>query len=233
MNDIKEACNNAINEHMHILNALDQIMASTGEHPEGNCFYIDGHRNMIAKTFATKRYNLFDQAVSANNILEIGFNGGHSCFLYLIANPTSKIQLFDLGEHKYSEICFQYLSNLFPGRLSIVWGDSTKTLTKFQSSIHYDLIHIDGGHTQEILLSDMDNSIRLANTDTNILIDDISFHPNHMIQCLTSVVVEKLISGELINHNMAFYSTYHVLVRANKEYTGVEELCEHGLPYIP
>ena len=41
--------------------------------------------------------------------MEIGFNAGHSSFLYLISNPNSKITVFDLCEHKYtlpvSNIC--------------------------------------------------------------------------------------------------------------------------------
>ena len=55
----------------------------------------------------TKQMNLYKSAMEAKNILEIGFNAGHSCLLFLLANPESKITIFDICEHKYAKPCFE------------------------------------------------------------------------------------------------------------------------------
>ena len=123
--------------------------------------------------FQEKKSNLYDFSKNANNIMEIGFNAGHSCVLYLLSNSTSKIQLFDLGEHVYSQPCFEYLNNLFPERLTIIWGDSTETVKIFKTDIKYDLIHIDGGHTEDIIRDDIINCKNLSDDNTLIIIDDI------------------------------------------------------------
>jgi hypothetical protein len=220
-----------IDNTKRILDKLDAIMRSTGEHPEGNSFYIDGSHGKLAETFATKRYNLFHYGLSALNVLEIGFNGGHSCLLFLLANPHSNIQLFDLGDHKYSRLCYDYLKSMFPGRLSMVWGNSTVTLSQFQSELPYDVMHIDGGHQGNILFSDIKNCCRLANENSTIIVDDISFHPKHMVSDLTEIVVEKLVSEELVQVIPPFYCVYHVIVKRNIAFIGFNGVCEHGLPH--
>lgn len=222
--------NKQLQDYSGILNKLNEIISSTGEFVEGNSFYLHGIPGVLAKTYETKRLNLFYYGMQAHNILEVGFNGGHSCLLFLLANTYSKIQIFDLGEHAYSKLCFNYLNNMFPGRLSIVWGDSTQTLPKFETTTQYDVMHVDGGHTKPILLSDINNCCRLSNHNTYMIIDDISFHPVHMFKDLTTVVVEKFISTELVQEIPPFYSAFHVIAKLNKNFKGVSGLCESGLP---
>ena len=194
-----------------ILKELNTIIRMCGEHLEGNSFYLDGQHGQLEDTFETKRLNLFHYASKSNNIIEIGFNGGHSCLLYLLANTYSKIQLFDLGNHEYARKCFEFLDKKFPNRLSIVWGDSIQTLSDFTSDIDYDMIHIDGGHSSDVLISDHNNCKRLSSPSTIVIIDDISFHPKHMLPDLTSFVVDKLISQELLPAHAPFFSNFHVV----------------------
>ena len=97
--------------------------------------------------------------------MEIGFNAGHSSLLYLLANPSSKLTIFDICEHKYTLPCFKYLQSVFPNRLEIFPGDSTKTVPEFSinnPNTKFDLIHIDGAHFGSIANKDFYNSLPLA-----------------------------------------------------------------------
>ena len=208
-------------KNVSILKGLNLTIYSCKERLEGNSFYRDNEQGILCEEFDTKRDNLIYYSKEASNILEIGFNGGHSCLLFLLSNPTSKIQLFDLGEHSYSRKCFEYLDRIFPGRLSIVWGDSSKTLPEFitkylsETNMKYDLIHIDGSHDIKILDSDIVNCQKLSSPYTIVIIDDISFHPDHMIKPLTKLVVEKLIERSLIQVVPPLFSNFHIIVKFN------------------
>ena len=81
--------------------------------------------------------------------MEIGFNSGFSTLLMLISNPNIHIFCFDLGEHKYTIPCYEKLKETFGDRINITIGDSTKTLQNINDN--YDLIHIDGGHSTEVI----------------------------------------------------------------------------------
>lgn len=225
---IRSLYDSALAKYNCVAQNLDKIMIESGEHPEGNCFHIDGRVFEIARTFRSKRYNLFHEAMTAVNIMEIGFNGGHSCLLFLLANQYSRIQIFDLGNHSYARECYNFLNAIFPNRINVVWGNSLDTLVNFQSDMKYDLIHIDGGHGVDVLRSDIFQCKRFATTHTRMFIDDISYHPAHANKELTSDVVDKIVSGELIEILPLFQCPYHVLVQYNMEYRDNGKKCEHG-----
>ena len=65
------------------------------------------------------------------NVMEIGFNSGFSTLLMLISNTNMHITCFDLGEHSYTLPCYEKIKETFGDRISIVIGDSTKTLQDF------------------------------------------------------------------------------------------------------
>ena len=196
---------------------LRQICVSTGEHIEGNSFFRDG-ASQICPDFSTKRLNLLHYGKTAKNILEIGFNAGHSTLVFLLANPRSKIQCFDLGEHKYAHLCYDYLDKCFPGRLSIVWGDSRQTVSSFKGEEHaHDLIHIDGGHATDVFNEDLDNCRRFANAESVVVVDDISFHPKRAIVGMTSLLVDYLEREQLLQIVPPRFSSFHVIVHYNFE----------------
>jgi len=199
--DIEIFYKKQLEKYNYIIQNLNEIVKNSGEHLEGNIFYehncIDYEVN---KTFENKRKNLFLYSHLVSDIMEIGFNAGHSTFLYLIANPISKIQLFDLGEHNYSRLCFEYLNKEFPNRLSVVWGDSVQTLATFQPKIDYDLIHIDGGHYRFIAESDIRNCERISSSDTLVIFDDSLYDP------LASFLYE-LINANYIIRFKPYYDT--------------------------
>ena len=115
---------------------------------------------------------LIDYSKNARNILEIGFNGGHSAELFL-KNCSGKVTSLDLGEHYYVNKGKKYIDSVYPGRHTLILGDSRKTVKNLSGS--FDLIFIDGGHTYDIAKSDLINCKKLADKDTVVLMDDIVF----------------------------------------------------------
>lgn len=170
-------------KYSYILDKIIDIIKQSGEPLEGNIFYNHDSKEIfdILPEFKPKRLNLFAMSKQAYNILEVGFNAGHSALLFLISNPSSKIQLFDLGEHSYSRECFNLLDKEFPNRLSIVWGDSTETLKAFTTCIKYDFIHIDGGHSVNVAESDFYNCKKFSDEHTISIIDDYNSDPTRSL----------------------------------------------------
>jgi predicted O-methyltransferase YrrM len=189
---------------------LNQLIAISNEQVEGN---IIGRGEYIEPEFSTKRFNLVHYTSQASSIIEVGFNAGHSALLFLTANPHSKILFFDLGEHSYSRPCFEYLNSQFPNRISIIWGDSTETIPNYIPTMRYDVIHIDGGHTEKIILSDIISCKKFAGNDTIVVIDDICTYPNIGENDLFKIVIEKIWSEELIQVVPPRFSSTHIVVK--------------------
>jgi predicted O-methyltransferase YrrM len=174
------------------LNTIHNICLNCGETIEGNCFYEHGTLNRIIE-FIPKQMNHLTLGAVSNNILEIGFNAGHSTLLYLTSNPNSKITSFDLCEHSYTLPCLEYLQKHFPNRINFVCGDSTQTLPEYirnNPSHRFDLIHIDGGHDKEIAEKDFMNCYEIA---SNIIIFDDTNSP------ILNNIFDDYLSRKMIN----------------------------------
>lgn len=131
----------------HVSN-LEKIIISCGEKLEGNCFY-EHHTLKKNDLFKNKQSNIMNMAKKGNDIMEIGFNAGHSCLLMLMANPNCKITAIDICEHKYVTPCFKYLNEKFNNRVTLITGDSHTVLSKLHETfpqLKFDVIHIDGNH---------------------------------------------------------------------------------------
>ena len=153
---------------------LKEIVERTGEPCEGNCFWKHCSTEYLEE-LTSKRINLFNFGSKSKHIMEIGFNAGHSCLLFLLSNPTSKIVLFDINQHEYTKPCFEYLNNEFPNRMTFIAGDSIETVPKFAQEYPYlkfDLIHIDGGHYLDIVEQDLKNARLVAGNNHVIISDD-------------------------------------------------------------
>ena len=121
--------------------------------------------------------------LSANvndSVMEIGFNAGHSAELLLKNNPRIHLTSFDLGIHNYTFAGKYYIDQLYPGRHTLIIGDSTKTVPNYiqkNPNKMFDLIFIDGGHEYNIASADMKNCQTLANSNTIVVVDDTIFTP--------------------------------------------------------
>jgi predicted O-methyltransferase YrrM len=112
--------------------------------------------------------NLFEN--KKVNILEIGFNSGHSSDFFL-KNFDCFVVSFDLNEHSYVKYAKIYIDTVYPNRHTLITGDSTKTIPQFHHS-KFDIIFIDGGHDYLTAKRDLENCKRLAGPETIVIMDD-------------------------------------------------------------
>lgn len=172
-------------KYNEIANKLLDIAKESGQAIEGNV-YSHHLRYEVYPPGRSRRINLFHTSKSSKRILEIGFNAGHSCLVFLLSNSHSVIYSLDTFSHKYSNPCFDYLDSLFPGRLIKVPGFSSFTVRDLPRSqgtdgLDFDfsnpnnsinLFHIDGAHDLESVKKDFKNCYRLATQGSIIILDD-------------------------------------------------------------
>jgi predicted O-methyltransferase YrrM len=151
--------------------SLDEYLAA-----QGSCV-TEGHIGKYPeklKFFAS----LFRDATKIRTIGEIGFNAGHSSDLFLSTYPSCTVVSFDIMDHPYATIGKRYIDQQYPGRHSLIPGDSQQTVSEFYQShptVRFDLIFIDGGHSFPIAYSDIVHMQRLASPSTIIVVDDINY----------------------------------------------------------
>jgi len=112
------------------------------------------------------------------NILEIGFNAGHSADSFL-SSSLAHVTSFDInirGSVKYAK---EYIDKKYPSRHTLIIGDSTKMIPEYAVSnptTKFDVIFIDGGHTYELAIADLLNCKNLAHKNTIVIMDDTIFN---------------------------------------------------------
>lgn len=176
----------------YVSELLKRIQA-TGETLEGNCVYE--HLTFQARSeLKNKQLNLFEAGKRVKHqMIEIGFNGGHSALLFLMAAPPNTIfHFFDIGEHKYVQPCFEYLQSVFTDKqLFLHVGDSRVTLPQWirdHPNDAYDVVHVDGGHTQSCIESDTNAALQLCAPGGILIMDDTQ---DPMIQSACEQIVSK------------------------------------------
>jgi predicted O-methyltransferase YrrM len=115
---------------------------------------------------------------SVKNIMEIGFNAGHSAEIILQNNKNAKLVSFDLGVWAYTLVGKEYIDATFPGRHTLILGDSVTKVPAFtleNPNVKFDIIFIDGGHDYSVANSDLENCINMAHKDTIVILDDTMF----------------------------------------------------------
>ena len=162
------------------LQALEKAVIQSGEALEGNSFYVHASLNLYLALY-TKQLNLFwcgKQGLT--RICEIGFNAGHSTMLMLLGRDTTPLDftIFDIGHHRYVRPCLSYIQSAFPHvRFEYIEGDSTKTMPAWiqarPSALgSYDVVHVDGGHSEHCISNDMKNADLLVRAGGIVIVDD-------------------------------------------------------------
>lgn len=121
------------------------------------------------------------QRCGARLICEIGFNTGFSSHAFLAAHPDTRVVSFDLGAQRYTKTAKKLVDQRFPGRHTLICGDSTKTVPDYHAAhpdLRFDLVFIDGGHAYDVARADIANMRPFCTEDTAVLIDDLTpWHP--------------------------------------------------------
>ncbi len=139
---------------------------------ENNIRIIEGNSTQSSEQ---KEY-LKKYKVHFKNILEIGFNAGHSSELFLDTNPNSVVTSIDIGYWYYCKFGIKYLEKKYPNRFQIILKDSIKALKNFETisqGIIFDFIYIDGNHSYEYAYNDILNCKKFANDSTIVVVDDV------------------------------------------------------------
>ena len=151
--------------------AIERIIKGVGVVPEGNCYY-EHNTFKTPDTLLSKRNNLVQVGKHGNRILEVGFGAGHSCVLFLVSNPHCKVHVVDDCAHPYTIPCYDYLTRVFPDRLTHSWGKSNTVLSTLYPQ-RFDIIHLDGGIEYQSLSSDIHHARQLAESYTWLVVDDV------------------------------------------------------------
>ena len=111
---------------------------------------------------------------SINNVMEIGFNAGHSAELFLSSNKNINLVSFDIGHNKYVNLGKEFIDKTYPNRHTLIIGNSLSTVPEYfkKENKKFDLIFIDGGHDYHVAKGDIFNCKNLAHDKTIVVLDD-------------------------------------------------------------
>jgi SAM-dependent methyltransferase len=150
---------------------LQAIMRATRHEWAGCGSYLMGPESMdYDPRVLPKQRALWSRAAGAGNVLEVGVHGGHSALLMLLASPGCRITCVDLCGWTHTAECVRYLQAQFPGRVTLLKGDSADVLPLIEGD--FDLVHLDGEHTYEKAVVDIRESLRVSRPGATFVVDD-------------------------------------------------------------
>jgi len=175
---------------------LNRIAMSTGELVEGSLFNDNAVSELPDVPVPHLRYrrrNFAKYMSTGRNLLEVGFNAGHSALLALTVNPSLIYTGIDIGKHRYTRLCYDFLKKELGSRIHLYIGDSRNMLPRTESG-KFDRFHIDGGHTPEVGHADLASVMKGAPINSIILFDDAA--ADHVVSLISFYVLTGYLSKE-------------------------------------
>lgn len=125
--------------------------------------------------------------------LEIGFNAGMSSSVFLDVGLHTLTSV-DIGWWDYVLKAKRLIDGIYPGKHTLIIGDSRVELPKLKGS-KFDMVFVDGGHDHPIPYEDIKNSLKLLDKGGLIIVDDYckTYGSTGVIQDWDKVVSEGLI----------------------------------------
>jgi hypothetical protein len=201
--------------NVHHFQRLLHIVRESGEPLEGNCFGSGDDVGSVPSIWLPKQANFFHACSDAKHVMEIGTNSGYSALIFLLANPSSTLTLFDLGEHAYTRPCVEYLQSVFPDRITAYYGDSLQAVPEFHAShpeARFDVIHIDGGHHETQVRGDIANCHKVAAPGNVVFSDDDNqYHIYRINREMTEKGVWKPVAGYYETYDAPHYVASYVV----------------------
>jgi predicted O-methyltransferase YrrM len=111
--------------------------------------------------------------VGALSVGEVGFNAGYSAHALLESKPDLTLVSFDIGKHACVQPAKEFIDQKFPGRHTLILGDSRETVSQYQVETPFDLVFIDGGHSYGVAKADILNLRRLCRPEATVVMDDV------------------------------------------------------------
>jgi predicted O-methyltransferase YrrM len=116
------------------------------------------------------------EANKCRYIAEIGFNAGHSALAILRRFDDLRLVSFDLDEHRYTRPAAAWINRRFSNQHRLIIGDSAVTVPEYAKAHpaeRFDLIIVDGDHTERGALADIVNGQLLCRPGATIIMDDV------------------------------------------------------------
>ena len=198
------------------IQGITQILELVGERVEGNLICDITPRQWTIEQNIQKINNLQYLCKNKNKIIEIGVNACHSLLLMLLINPDAEYLLFDLNNHKYTEKTIEYIKKEFPNtKINIIYGNSIETINRYildnpNQLNSYELIHLDGGHTEDIFSEDYNNSKKLITDNGVIIFDDYNMNDikDFIHKKINQKEIVEYIDNNIIKNNLHFIYKY-------------------------
>ena len=140
-------------------------------------------RYTMAEGHVEEHQARFLQAITAMDcrtrlVIETGFNGGHSAAAFLTASPDVRVVSFDIERWDYVRDAKALIDELYPGRHTLICGDSRQTLPQYSHAnpdTSADIAFIDGGHFGDVPWSDATNALKLLRHGGLLVMDDVDY----------------------------------------------------------
>ena len=150
--------------------------------------YEEGH--VVPDNNTCRMVHVIRKLTRCQNVLEIGFNYGHSAYTFMSMNKELVYHSVDIGQYEHTLVNAKKIKEVF--------GDRFEFTQKSSFDIdpttigHYDMVFIDGDHSTEGMSSDM-NLCRDAGVEY-ILIDDY-------VDCISKEL--GIYPKQLVNHYLS------------------------------
>eukprot|EP00746_Dinoflagellata_sp_MGD_P055503 gnl/MRDRNA2_/MRDRNA2_241426_c0_seq1.p1 gnl/MRDRNA2_/MRDRNA2_241426_c0~~gnl/MRDRNA2_/MRDRNA2_241426_c0_seq1.p1 ORF type:complete len:366 (-),score=51.92 gnl/MRDRNA2_/MRDRNA2_241426_c0_seq1:30-1127(-) len=136
--------------------------------------YDVGTGNQIKSYSAEVKSYIKRMGANQTIICETGFNYGHSALTFLSSAGAGARYVGFTSDQPRSRTMQKVLEQTFgKDRVTVHYGNSMKLLpAQIGNGLECDIIHVDGGHSYEIALADLQNFARLATPQNLVLMDN-------------------------------------------------------------